>query len=179
MNKKLQTLKYIFSDYTTALIAWFLFNLFRKEYIESVNFGFEIKIEYNTSFFIALFGLPFFWLMIYSAFGYYRNVFRKSRLQELWQTGLTTIIGIIIIFFALILDDVVSSYKDYYYSFTTLLIIHFSLTYFVRLTITTSTIKKIAKGKIGFNTLLIGSNGKALNFIRTFVLKMKNMVIVS
>ncbi len=166
MNKKLQTLKYVLSDYITALIAWFLFNLFRKEYIESVNFGFEIKIEYNLNFFIALFGLPFFWLMLYSTFGYYRNVFRKSRLQELWQTGLTTIIGIIIIFFALILDDVVSSYKDYYYSFTTLLIIHFTLTYFARLTITTSTIKKIAKGKIGFNTLLIGSNGKALNLYK-------------
>lgn len=166
MNKKLQTLKYLFSDYTTALIAWFLFNLFRKEYIESVNFGYEIKIEYNTNFLIALFGLPLFWLMIYSAFGYYRNVFKKSRLQELWQTALTTIIGIIVIFFALILDDVVSTYKDYYYSFTTLLIIHFSLTYFSRLIITTTTIKRIAKGKIGFNTLLIGSNGKALNLYK-------------
>jgi len=166
MNKKLQTLKYIFSDYTTALIAWFLFNLFRKEYIESVNFGFEIKIEYNTSFFIALFGLPLFWLMIYSAFGYYRNVFKKSRLQELWQTALTTIIGIIVIFFALILDDIVSTYKDYYYSFTTLLLIHFTLTYFSRLIITSITIAKIAKGKIGFNTLLIGSNGKALTLFK-------------
>lgn len=167
MNKKRQALKYIFFDYIGATIAWFLFNLFRKKYIESVNFGYEIKIDYNFSFFIILFSLPLFWLMVYSAFGYYKNVYRKSRLQELWQTILTSLIGVIIIFFALILDDVVSTYKDYYYSFATLFIMHFSLTYFFRLIITTSTIKNISKGKIGFNTLLIGSNGKALDLYKS------------
>lgn len=163
MNKKLQVLKYLFSDYISAAIAWFLFNLFRKVYIESANYGIQINIEYNTNFFIALFGLPLFWLMIYSAFGYYNNVYRKSRLQELGQTIVTSIIGVILIFFILILDDTVFSYKDYYASAGALLSVHFLLTYIPRLIITSKTIKNIETGKIGFNTLLIGSNGKALN----------------
>ncbi|MCF6366945.1 MAG: sugar transferase [Bacteroidales bacterium] len=166
MNKKLQTLKYILSDYVSASLAWFLFYLFRKEYIESANYGYQINIEYDYSFFIALFGLPLFWLMIYSAFGYYRNPYRKSRLQEIGQTFITVLIGVIIIFFLLILDDVVFSYKDYYASAGALFFIHFTLTYIPRLIFTSITISKIEKEKIGFNTLLIGSNGKALNLYK-------------
>ena len=86
MNRKLQAIKYIISDYVSAAGAWFLFYFFRKEYIESANYGYKIAIEYNLNFFIALLGLPLFWLMIYSSFGYYRSVYRKSRLQEIGQT---------------------------------------------------------------------------------------------
>lgn len=163
MNKKLQALKYILSDYVSASLAWFLFYLFRKHYIESANYGYHINIEYDFNFFVALLGLPLFWLMIYSAFGYYRNVYRKSRLQEIGQTFITVLFGVIIIFFVLILDDVVFSYKDYYASSGALLLIHFTFTYIPRLIITSITVKRIETGKIGFNTLLIGSNGKALN----------------
>ena len=171
MNKKLQAIRYILSDYVSAAGAWFLFYFFRKEYIESVNYGYKIAIEYNLNFFIALLGLPLFWLMIYSSFGYYRSVYRKSRLQEIGQTFITSLIGVIIIFFVLILDDVVFSYKDYYSSSGTLFILHFILTYLPRLTITSITKKNIEKGKIGFNTLLIGSNGKALDLYKKLTLQ--------
>lgn len=171
MNRKLQTIKYIVSDYVSAAGAWFLFYLFRKEYIESANYGYNIAVEYNLSFFIALLGLPLFWLMIYSSFGYYRSVYRKSRLQEIGQTFITSLIGVIIIFFVLILDDVVFSYKDYYSSSGTLFVLHFILTYIPRLTITSITKNNIEKGKIGFNTLLIGSNGKALNLYQKLTLQ--------
>jgi len=40
---------------------------------------------------------------------------------------------------------------------------HFLITYFFRLIITTQTIHKVHLRKIGFNTLIIGSNEKALN----------------
>jgi FlaA1/EpsC-like NDP-sugar epimerase len=163
MNKKLQTAKYIVTDYVSAALAWFLFYLFRKIYIESAHYGYEVDITFDSVFYITVFGLPLFWLMIYSISGYYRSVYRKSRLQELSQTFLSTVLGVIIIFFVLILDDVVFSYKDYYYSSGALLSLQFIITYFPRLFITANTQNKIKSGKIGFNTLLIGSNGKALN----------------
>jgi exopolysaccharide biosynthesis polyprenyl glycosylphosphotransferase len=163
MNKKLQTAKYIVTDYVSAATTWLIFYLFRKIYIESANYGYEVDVVYDTTFFITLFVLPFFWLIIYSLSGYYRSVYRKSRLQELFQTFLSTLLGVIIIFFVLILDDVVFSYKDYYYSSGALLTLHFLITYFPRLFITADTQNKIKSGKIGFNTLLIGSNGKALD----------------
>ncbi len=163
MNKKLHTLKYLVADYLSAATAWFLFYMFRKIYIESANYGYDVKVDYDSVFFFTLLGLPLFWLMIYSLSGYYRSIYRKSRLQELAQTFLSALFGVIIIFFVLILDDVVFSYKDYYYSSGTLLALHFICTYLPRLIITNNTQKKIKNGTIGFNTLLIGSNGKALD----------------
>ncbi|NOZ35532.1 MAG: sugar transferase [Chlorobi bacterium] len=166
MNKKTQKLKYILFDYISASFAWFLFYLFRKYYIESLNYGYSVDVEFNINFFAGLFGLPIFWIMLYSISGYYRILFRKSRLIELGQTFITIIIGVVIIFFILILDDIVFSYKNYYLSVSVLFGLQFFLTYIPRLIITSVTQNKIRSGKIGFNTLLIGSNGKALNLYR-------------
>ncbi len=166
MNRKTQKLKYFLSDYISASVAWLLFYLFRKYYIESVNYGYLIDIDYNAVFFAGLFGLPFFWIFLYSISGYYRILFRKSRLIELGQTFISVTTGVVIIFFILILDDFVFSYKNYYLSFAVLFVLQFFLTYIPRLIITSITHKKIRSGKIGFNTLLIGSNGKALNLYK-------------
>ncbi len=163
MNKKLQTFVYILFDYIGASLAWFLFYLFRKFYIESLNYGYHINIEFDLNFFAGLFGIPVFWIFLYSISGYYRILYRKSRLLELGQTFITALIGVVIIFFILILDDVIFSYKNYYQSLIVLFGLQFSLTYLPRLIITTITQNKIKSGKIGFNTLLIGSNGKALS----------------
>lgn len=163
MNKKLQTLIYVLSDFLSASAAWLLFYMFRKIYIESVNYGYHVNVIFDFNFFAALFIIPFFWIFLYALSGYYRILYRKSRLLEFGQTFITVLIGVIIIFFILILDDVIFSYKNYYQSLIVLFSLQFSLTYLPRLIITSVTQNKIKSGKIGFNTLLIGSNGKALN----------------
>jgi exopolysaccharide biosynthesis polyprenyl glycosylphosphotransferase len=94
--------------------------------------------------------------------GTYRRIYRKSRLKELGQTLTITLIGVIIIFFALILDDIVISYKTYYHSFIVLFSLHFGITYPLRLIITSATARKIHKKIIGFNTIIVGSNGNAV-----------------
>src|SRR4030095_11399636 len=71
-------------------------------------------------------------------------------------------IGVLFIFFTLLLDDTVLSYKTYYSTFFALLGLHFFITEVIRLTLTTITGRKIKTRKFGFNTLLIGSNQKAL-----------------
>jgi len=163
MNKKLQTLIYILIDYVSASVAWLLFYLFRKFYIESLNYGYRINVEFDLNFFAGLLIIPFFWIFLYALSGYYRIIYGKSRLLELGQTFITVLIGVIIIFFILILDDVIFSYKNYYQSLSVLFGLQFILTYIPRLIITSIIQHKIKTGKIGFNTLLIGSNGKALN----------------
>jgi len=100
--------------------------------------------------------------MLYIVIGSYRRVYRKARLKELGQTFFVTLIGVTIIFFILILDDVILTYKSYYQSFITLFLYQFVLTYSFRLIITTSTVRKIHSGKIGFNTVIVGSNGNAV-----------------
>ncbi len=161
MNKKWQTSKYIFLDFLASAISWTLFFIYRKAVIEPQYFGSAIPIEFNNKYFLGLILIPSLWVMFYYITGFYDNIYRRSRLIELWQTFLTTTIGVTFIFFALILDDYIVSYKNYYHLYFTLLGLHFTFTYIFRLILTTRTIHRIHQRKIGFNTLLIGSNKKA------------------
>jgi len=162
MNKPLQVLKYLLGDMIAAGTAWGLFFTFRKIYIEQRFFGGPVPLEYDLKFLISLLLICFFWLTLYVLTGTYRSIYRKSRLKELGQTFLISIIGVIVIFFALLLDDVIYSYKSYYLSFTVLFCLHFTLTSLSRLILSSITAYRVHNRIMGFNTVLIGSNEKAL-----------------
>ncbi len=162
MNPKLHRLKYLLFDYLAAASSWTVFFVFRKLVIEPKKFGYEIPIDFNDKYFLGLAIIPFFWLFLYYLNGYYKDIYRKSRLIELGQTLYITLIGVIIIFFTVILDDIIHTYRNYYLSIFGLFVIHLIITYLPRIVITTRTIKKIHSKKIGFNTLIIGGNEKAL-----------------
>lgn len=166
MHKSKQNIKYVFFDFIAAAISWTLFYSFRKIYIEPIKLGYEIPLTFDNKFYYALVALPLFWIFLHLLSGYYRVPYRKSRLQELGQTLLTTLIGVVIIFFALILDDWVGTYKQYYMLFLTLFSLQFFLTYLPRLIITTRTNKRVHNRKLLFNTLIIGSNKKALKLLQ-------------
>lgn len=163
MNKKLQVLKYLFFDTLAATIAWSLFYIFRKLYIESEKFGKAIPIELDKKFWIGLIFIPLFWLLIYYLTGIYKNIYRKSRLKELGQTFITSVIGVLILFFTLLLDDEIFSYKNYYETILVLFGLHFILTSSFRFILSSITNYKMHNRIIGFNTLLVGSNENALN----------------
>jgi exopolysaccharide biosynthesis polyprenyl glycosylphosphotransferase len=161
MNRKKQLIKYLVSDFLSAGASWTLFFVFRKIYIETKKFGYPVPVEFDHSYFLGLAILPLAWVLFYFITGYYKEVFRKSRLSELGQTIGTTFIGVLIIFFVLILDDTVKTYTNYYLSFLVLFSLHFILTYFPRLIFTTISAHRIHNRIIGFPTLLIGSDKRA------------------
>jgi exopolysaccharide biosynthesis polyprenyl glycosylphosphotransferase len=166
MNYKRQVAKYIISDFIAAGLSWTIFFIFRKVYIESRTYGYPIPVEFDSSYYLGLAILPVFWFLMYFITGYYKDVYRKSRLSELGQTIGTTFIGVLAIFFALILDDTINVYTNYYLSFGVLFGLHFILTYLPRLTFTTSSAHKIHKRIIGFPTLLVGSDKKAVELYK-------------
>jgi len=174
MNKRVHTVKYIVFDFLGAAVAWILFNFFRKRFIESALYGTDVQLSISKMLIISTISVATFWILLYYLSGYYFKIYRKSRLQELSHTLVFTIIGVIILFFSLLLDDVISSYRDYYVSFVVLFGLHFVFTYIPRNVLTTRTINKIRIGEIGFNTLLIGSNGKALEILKSFSGKRKS-----
>ena len=161
MSRKKQVIKYLTSDLIAAGSSWTLFFIFRKIYIEPKKFGYAVPIEFETSYFLGLAILPLLWILFYYATGYYKDVFRKSRLSELSQTIGTTFVGVLTIFFILILDDTINTYTNYYLSFLVLFGLQFLLTYIPRLTFTTISAHRIHKRIIGFPTLLVGSDRTA------------------
>jgi len=170
MNKKWQVTKYLTLDFLAAALAWTIFYVFRKKVIEPQFFnGWNVPFEITTQFYLALIFIPLFWITLYYITGFYKNIFHRSRLLELWQTFITSITGVTVIFFLFILDDWIGSYKNYYQSVLVLFSAHFTLTYFFRLLITTQTIHKVHTRKIGFNTLIVGSNSKAVKIYQEMI----------
>lgn len=162
MNKRLQVAKYVVLDWLAAIIAWSSFYLFRKYSEDPEIFSHLEKVTQDDQFWLGILIVPLFWILLYIIMGSYRRIYRKSRLRELGQTLIITLIGVTFIFFMLILDDFILTYRSYYQSFFTLFFLHFFLTYIFRLALTTLTVHRIHSGKIGFPTLIIGSNGNAV-----------------
>ncbi len=162
MNSKKQTFLYLVFDLLSAAVAWTLFFIFRKLYIESHLFGIRVPLEFSQRFFLGLAFVPLFWIFLYSLSGFYRKLFRRSLLHEFGRSFLVSLTGVVIIFFSLILDDIVGNYRNYYLSFAVLFALHFILSTIPRSLITALTNRKIRNKKIGYRTLLIGGSREAL-----------------
>ena len=161
MNARKVTLRYIFFDILSAMLAWALLFVFRKIGFENLQPGDISLVFADTNFWRGIAIVPLGWVALYTMQGSYKNVLRKSRLKELQQTALAAVIGVVVIFFALLLDDEVGRYNNYYLSLLFLFLIHFTLTYSCRIVQTSSTVRKVHNRQIGFPTLLIGSHMKA------------------
>lgn len=160
-NNTLQRLKYIFWDAVAACGSYTILYVFRRVIIESDRFEAN-ELMFGSTFYLGLILTPVFWVTVYFITAFYRDIYRRSRLKELIYTFNASLLGSIFIFFALILDDWVNSYTDYYQGFLVYFGAHFLLTGLFRFLISTRTAHRIRNGKIFFNTVLIGSNDKAV-----------------
>ncbi len=127
MNKAKQITWYVIADILAAGLAWCLFFIFRKIYLEPLKFGHTVELVFNERFYYGLLFLPLIWIVFYVLLGIYRNPYCKSRLKEFGQTALQSFIGVFIIFFALLLDDEIANYNSYYLSLISLFLLHFFL----------------------------------------------------
>lgn len=163
MSERKLRLLYIWSDIIFSMVAWSLFFVFRKVVFEHDNSWRQMTFVVDINLAAGIIAIPTFWLVIYYVYGYYRDPLRKSRLRELGDTLLITICGTLFLFFLLVLDDQIDRYTNYYYSFGVLMALQFTLTYIPRYIITSNTVKQIQRGRVGFRTLIIGGNGKAID----------------
>jgi exopolysaccharide biosynthesis polyprenyl glycosylphosphotransferase len=166
LNKRLGSFIYIVSDYLASALAWTLFYIYRVEVIEPAKYGYSIVINFDKNYYLAIILIPVYWIIIYWIFGGYKNVHRKSRVKELGLTLTLSFLGTILLFFILLLDDVVDSYQAYRYTFLTLWFLQFTLTYGFRLTYLTLVKRRLKNRIIGFKTLLVGNNQKALDLFQ-------------
>ncbi len=161
MNKPLQTLKYILNDYVAASLAWALFFIYRKHsyypYFSSLR---EITID-DSNFIKGMLIIPIAWLVLYFIMGSYNSVYRKTRVKEIGMTFISSIIGVFVLFMFVILDDFTNSTSELITYISILFALHFGITTFLRTILTSIMVSKIHNGKIGFNTIIIGGNGKA------------------
>lgn len=152
---------YIITDYLAAAIAWTIFFIFRKLFLEPYPVYSLLKILNNVSYYYGIIIIPAFWLLLFVLFDSYSNIYRMSRLTELMRSVYTVLLGTTILFFVLLLNDIIyyeKGYQAYYYSFISLYLIQLSLIIFSRMTLLAYAKFNIKKGRVRFKTLLIGSS---------------------
>lgn len=160
-RQHIDTKNYKIVDFITAMLAWACFYIYRKVVSEEVPLDETVWQDQNL--YIGIIVIPIGWLLLYSIFDRYQDIYRLSRLATLGRTFIISFVGVFFLFFALILDDVIQSYTTYITSFFALLGIHFSLTAFARMLLITQAKRRLKKGLVSYNTLIIGGNQKAID----------------
>jgi lipopolysaccharide/colanic/teichoic acid biosynthesis glycosyltransferase len=163
-NKNKQRILYILFDFLAAMAAWVLFFIFRKIQIEPQVYGTEVPLTFGPRFWAGTISLPFAWILLYYFTGFYKNLFRRSRLDDFIRTLLSSLLGVLIIFFLLILDDTILDYTNYYSLFITLFLLHFTFVLIPRMIITSRMVARVHNREISFKTVFIGSNENAVDF---------------
>jgi exopolysaccharide biosynthesis polyprenyl glycosylphosphotransferase len=165
MRERKRPYSYLIFDLIFSEIAWVALYIFRKKVAESEAFGIDIPLVFTPRFFLGIAVIPLIWIFFYAMAGFYGRELRRSRLKELAQSLLFTVIGSVVLFFALMLDDAVADYTFYYRTFGFYFCLQFVGTYVPRLILTTRTNRAIQRGQIGFDTLVIGSGARAAELI--------------
>ncbi|MDR1357490.1 MAG: sugar transferase [Tannerellaceae bacterium] len=162
MNRKVETIRYVVSDFLSASIAWLIFNAMRYDVIATfLDYSSRSNYLSNTIVMEIQVAIPFFWLTLYYFSGYYNRPLGKSMLDEFFTTLFTVVFGSVLLFFILILNDLPKSFHVYYQLFFTLLVLQFVLTYMPRLFITLSGLRKIRRREWSYNALIIGTGPNA------------------
>lgn len=160
-QRKLELLIYRMGDFLAALLAWFFFFVYRKS-IEFPNISFSDIIS-DAKLWQGLLIIPIIWMIIYSIFDKYRDIYRYSRLETLGSTFFTTLLGVSLLFFTILMDDIVLEQVSYLNLFMRLFILHYSITAAFRMVILTIANRRLKAGKISYNTLIIGGDKNAVD----------------
>ena len=158
MKKNFHISRLIVFDFVAAVAVWVIFYSLRKEILG------EVPERFNLPLFAHAILIGFFWVILYSFFGFYTEIYRKSRIKELFTLFTISFLGAIFVFFALLLDDQgVSNYKAYYKTFAAYFALHFLITAILKISLITFVKNQVKKKKLSFNTLIIGSGKNAVD----------------
>ena len=112
---------------------------------------------------LGIFFIPVGWLVLYSVFDKYSDIYRYSRMSTLIRTFWLSILGVSILFFTVLLDDRTIHYTAYVTPFFRLLFLHFGITAFIRMLFLTLAKQRLKAGKVSYNAIIIGGDDNAVN----------------
>jgi len=153
-------------DYLSALVAWLLFWGYRHYALGDFSYWASWSIFGVRDYVMSLLIIPGGWLILYMLSGTYFDLYRKSRLDEINRTLISCILGSILVALFIFANDA----ADYSYFIRTTgryLFIHTATTLTIRLILLNRVKHNLIKGKVGFNTLIIGGNQKAIDLYKS------------
>ena len=172
-RRQRDTRVYHVGDFAAASLAWALFFAYRK-WIEGGTVPVDAIVA-DARFWGGIVVIPIAWLLYYTLFDRYDDIYRLSRLATLIRLFVLSIFGVTVLFFTLILDDLVRDYTTYYRSFLVLFGLHFSLTALSRMAILTWASRRLKAGIVGYYTLIVGGNERAVELYRDITSREKSL----
>ena len=162
----LQRIKYVLGDYVMSNLAWLTYNIVRFQ-MGHTSGNYYTLDNYLTSKIVVLGQLifPLLMMVTYIFSGYYNNVCRKSRVQELLTTMASSVINTLMIFFLALINDVIGVRGTDYEMILILWALLFGFVYLVRAIITNIASRQIKSRKWTFPTLIIGCGSAAMAFV--------------
>ena len=105
--------------------------------------------------------MPLLMMVVYYLSGAYDRVLLRSRLRELINTVVCAFVGSLVFFFAAILNDISYSKLLNYEIFLVFMLVLIAFVYPPRLILTNRTNRRIRRGRLAFNTLVVGTSDAA------------------
>jgi len=158
---------YQIGDILAALLAWFLFFIYRKR-VEYPGLPIDQVVD-DKKLYIGLGVIAVFWFLLYSVFDKYGDVYRYSRWATFKRTLSLSLVGSLIIFFTILIDDTVYDRISYTQAFMVLIGLHLLLTLIFRLTFLTITKNQLKNAKVSYNTLIVGGDKNAVDLYNDVV----------
>ena len=158
ISENRQRALYIAGDLLATVSAWLVFSYIRFVMVgESENYSSFASFLGIRPVILGLILFPLGMSVLYWLSGYYNKVFIKSRIEELTTTLSTAFVGTIAIYFLAIVDDPIPDRATNYELLVMLFGLLFTSVYLERLTFTTLNSRRVASGKIAFNTVYVGN----------------------
>lgn len=155
-GRKIHITWYVLSDFISAILSWMILYFTRRLLLKEPIYV-DGELFLNNRFWLGLVLIPAGWIIFYALTGTYHSLYKKSRLNEFSSTVLSSLIGCTILFFAIVINDPQTDYRYYYKAYSIFLFTHFGITWTGRWILLSLTKMQIRKGKIVFNSLLLGS----------------------
>ncbi|MBQ7691122.1 MAG: sugar transferase [Muribaculaceae bacterium] len=166
IQQRLQRIKYVIGDFVSSSLAWLCYNCVR--YAMGAVHGSYSSLGEFLGAKIVLLGQVFFPLMMmltYVLSGYYNEVMRKSRVQELFTTFWSAVVNALAIFFLALINDVILPRRFNYEMILILWSMLFFMVYAVRAVITNITSRNVKSRRWSSATLIVGADSKAVAFV--------------
>jgi len=159
--RRLELIGYRLFDWITAALAWLLFFIYRKK-LEQPDVSIHEILD-DSQLYTGLLIIPIGWLVLYSIFDKYEDIYRYSRFATLRRTFILSFVGCLFLFFSVMLDDNSFRYTSYLFPFLYLFGTHFLITSIVRILFLTWAKRRLKQGKVKYNTLIIGGDVNAVS----------------
>lgn len=163
MFRRRENIIYIILDFVFGILAWYLY----VRYLGANDYFIGDPDQMGEQIFKSgVILIPVTWFFLYLLADQYQDVYRLSRWSVFSRTLLLSLIGCLVVFFVLLANANINFENRYLKAISVYIFYHFGLIVLFRMIFLTITSNRLKKGVVGFKTLIIGGDQRAVKLYK-------------